>query len=167
MTAETAPASWRGRAPDAAMRAVVLAAEHAADKRVDYACLVIADAECDPLWLKMAAVRALAGLLAGPYAAEAFARLQDDTHALAAETGADDETVRLSLAAIAYAQAFERGADGRLAELDRLDEFTDRDVAHAAAVLAGHVVLALAGERTGDAFAALRRAHGLSDGGAP
>lgn len=166
VTADDSP-SWHGRAPDAAMRAVVLAAEHAANEHADLAAIVVADAESDPRWLLIGATRALVGLVAGPRATQAFEKLRDDTHTLAAETGADDENVRLALAAIAYAQAYERGADRRLEELDRTGEFSDRDVAHAAAVLAGHVVLAMAGDRVGEVFGALRRAYGLGDGGAP
>ena len=61
--------------------------------------------------------------------------LRDDVHAIAAETGAPDEQVRLSLTAIALAQAYERGAIGRCNELVGNSEFPDRDTAHAAAVL--------------------------------
>ena len=88
-------------------------------------------------------------------------KLRADVHALAVETGAPDEQVRLSLAAIALAQAYERGAIGRCQELASSAEFATLDIAHAAATLAGHVIAFLAGTDMAEVFAALRRRHGL------
>jgi hypothetical protein len=84
-------------------------------------------------------------------------------HSIAAETGAPDGQVRLSLAAIALSEAYERGAIGRCDELVRMSEFTDLDIAHAAAVLAGHVVAYLAGDQTAAVFAAIRSRNGLAE----
>lgn len=163
MTSVDNQPDWNTGAPRDAFAAVIRAAEHAADGRADAAAVVMAEAPADPAWLRITAVRTLAGLLAGPYATASFDMLRDDVHAIVAETGAPDEQVRLSLTAIALAQAYERGAIGRCNELVGNSEFPDRDTAHAAAVLAGHVVAYLAGDQTAAVFAALRRRNGLAD----
>ena len=149
--------------PHDALAAVIRAAEHAADGRADAASVVMAEASASPAWLRITAVRTLAGLLAGPHATASFDKLRDDVHPIAAETGAPDLQLRLSLAAIALAQAYERGAIGRCIGLVGNSEFSDRDSAHAAAVLAGHVVAYQAGDRTAAVFTALRRPNGLAD----
>jgi hypothetical protein len=150
------------------MRAVLLSSEHAAHGRVDFAAVIMLDADCDARWLKIASVRVLASLVAGPNAGAWWARLREGVHQTGvAEVGAEDERVRLALVAIAYSEAFERGADGRLEELDAIDEFSDRDLAHAAAMHCGHVMRQAAGDQVGELFARLRSKYGLGDGGAP
>ncbi|CKI51676.1 hypothetical protein LTT02_21875 [Mycolicibacterium smegmatis] len=156
---------WDDEAPAAVFAVVVRAAELAANGLADAASNVMADSASESAWLRIAAVRTLAGLLAGPDAAVRFDKLRADVHALATATGAPDEQARLSLAAIALAEAYERGAIGRCNELMSMAEFADLDIAHAAAVIAGHVVAYLAGDQSGALFAVLRRRHGLE--GAP
>lgn len=160
MTTTDRQPDWDVVAPHAAMLAVIDAAEQAAHGRAEAASVVIADAAVSSAWLRVAAVRALAGLLAGPHAGASFDKLRAEAHELAAEVGADDEQVRLALAAIALAEAFERGQIGRCDQLVAVSEFSDLDVAHAASVLAGHVVAFLAGTDMAAVFATLRRQHG-------
>lgn len=152
---------WDGTAPAEAMRVVILAAEHAADGRTDLAQAVMADTEVDPAWLRVTAVRSLAGLVAGPRAGEWFDRLRHEAHELAADTGAPDVQVRLSLTSLSLAEAYERGAIGRCIEIGSTAEFADLDLAHAAACVAGFVVAAKAGPDTVLVFAQLRQRAGL------
>ena len=152
---------WNTGAPREAFAVVILAAEHAANGRADAAAAVMADSSAPPAWLRVTAVRSLAGLLAGPNATLWFDKLRTDAHVLAADVGAPDEQVRLSLAAIALAQAYERCALGRCAELVNTSEFSDLDIAHAAAVHAGSVIAYQAGDQTAEVFARLRRHHGI------
>ncbi|MGV0849459.1 hypothetical protein [Mycolicibacterium phlei] len=152
---------WDDEAPAAVFAVVVRAAELAANGRADAASNVVADAVSESAWLRIAAVRTLAGLLAGPDAAARFDKLRADVHELATATGASDEQARLSLTSIALAEAYERGAIGRCNELTDMAEFPDLDVAYAAAVICGHVVAYLADGHTDAVFAALRRRHGL------
>lgn len=153
--------NWHTAAPSDAFAAVIRAAEYAADGRADAASVVMAESPADPVWLAVAAVRTLASLLAGPDAAARFDKLRADVHELATATGAPDEQARLSLAAVALAEAFERCAIGRCDELVSMSEFADVEIAHAAAVIAGHVVAYLAGDQTGAVFAMLRQRHGV------
>ncbi|MBB2770551.1 UNVERIFIED_ORG: hypothetical protein GGE11_001446 [Mycolicibacterium obuense] len=152
---------WHAEAPRAVFAVVIRAAEHGAHGRADAASVVMAEADQSAGWLAVAAVRTLAGLLAGPGATARFDRLRADMHELATATGAPDEQARLSLAAIALAEAYERGAIGRCHELTSMSEFAALDIAHAAAVIAGHVVAYVAGDHAAEVFAALRRRHGL------
>ena len=156
---------WDAEAPAAAFAVVVRAAELAAHGHAEAASNVMADAASEPAWLRIAAVRTLAGLLAGPDAATRFDKLRADVHELATATNAPDEQARLSLASIALAEAYERGAIGRCNELTSMAEFPDLDVAYAAAVISGHIVAYLSDGHTDAVFAVLRRRHGLE--GAP
>jgi hypothetical protein len=158
--------NWSAAAPPEALAAVIAAAEHAAHNRADASSLEMAESSASPAWLRIAAVRSLAGLLAGPNAAAWFDKLRDDAHELAAQIGAPDEQVRLSLAAIALAQAYESGAIGRCVDLVNMSEFSDIDIAYAAAVHAGSVVAYVAGEQTAEVFARLRQRHGVQGGAA-
>ena len=151
---------WDAAAPPDIFATVILAAEHAAAHDPATASAVIA-ASSQPTTLMVCAVRTLAGLLAGPHAADRFNQLRTDSHALAVETGAPDDQLRLTLMAIALAEAYERGAVGRCEQLLQAGEFTALDLAHAAAVLSGFTVATLAGDHAAAVFAELRRRHGV------
>lgn len=155
---------WEDDAPRGVFAAVVAAAERASMGDAEGASVAIASSTAEPRWLAICAVRALAGLLAGPGAGQDFDKLRTDAHAIAAATRAPDSQVRLCLEAIALAEAYERGAHGRLDELTAILEFTPADIACAAATLAGHVVAYLAGDDAPLLFAAWKLKHG--DGGA-
>ena len=162
MTSVDNQPDWNTGAPRDAFAAVIRAAEHAADGRADAAAVVMAEAPADPAWLRITAVRASRS--AGRSLRHSILR-----HAARRRTrhSCRDRRTRRTGAPEPYRHRTGAGirARGNRAgnELVGNSEFLDRDTAHAAAVLAGHVVAYLAGDQTAAVFAALRRRNGLAD----
>ena len=145
---------WNSPAPPEAVRAVIDAMALAAEGDADGCCADLADSDADPYWLMIVAVDCLAGLCRHDPAI--YSDLGEQLHERAVASGAPDAQVRVSLLAVALAQARDRRADLRVMQLESGSEFTAADVACVAAQLAGQVAACIYGDALADRLQAPR-----------
>lgn len=140
MTEQHVTLAWSQPTPDAAYVAAIDAAELCARHLADAARADLADAahRLGADVLAVAAVQALSRLLAGPHASTWWARLREEANAYTSPE--DAPAVVATLEAIALAEAVERGAYGRAAELVSGSELQPVDYAAIACQLLGLVV---------------------------
>lgn len=134
---------WQAPAPAEAVRVVLNAVARSGAGDADGCCAVLTVSGVDDRWLRIVAVDLLAGFVR-PHP-ELWTELRHQLHDRAVACGAPDTQLRASLHVVALAEARDRRADLKVAELEHLCEFSHADVACVAAGLAGQVGACLLG----------------------
>jgi hypothetical protein len=153
--------NWNSEAPPGVFAVIIDAAEHTSQGRADAACHTLDTSDADPEFLAVCGVRALAGLVLGPDAAQRFNDLRSQVLELASSSDADDMIVVLSLEVISVAEYYERQQFTRLEEIVSGSQFTWADYASIGAQLCGQVVASWAGENAPLVFRELKRRNGI------
>jgi hypothetical protein len=157
--------NWIHPSPAEAFGAVITASERASVGDQAGSINAINNAAADSRWLAITGIRTLGSLMAGPDLSERFTTLRGEVIRLAAEADADPAVVALNGDVIDMAEAWLARDFDSLDTITRRTQFAPSDHAKVAAQICGQLVAAMAGDRSAEAFATLRRKH--IEGGAP